>query len=139
MTHKNAKSLITPTIDEHENLANDLLVVTRDHVLKLLEELDFVSDELKKQQERIRKCKDIKKLESLYDSYWRLTDIFTKITERIIIGYMAHYTPMSNLIKRQNESKRIEEIAEVPQLPEATQKQLEPEFDISAVYKKYED
>lgn len=87
----------------------------------------------------ISKCKNYKQLESLHNTYGRLSMSHVALMERTVIAYMANNRPLTNLIMYRNEAKRIEEIAETPQLSEDSQKQLEPEFDISKIYKKYED
>jgi hypothetical protein len=52
---------------------------------------------------------------------------------------MAHVKPLTNYLNYRNDAKRIQEIEEVSQLPGSSQAPLEPDFDLSAVYKKYED
>lgn len=139
MTLENPKIHIKPTIDDVEELSRDLLQRTHEFVLRLKEESDFLCAEMDKLKILIAKCRDYKKLESLHNSYGRLSMSHVALMERAVIAHMACERPLCNLIKSQNAAKSIEEFPEIPQLPEASQERLKPDFDISSVYRKYED
>lgn len=138
MTQENAESYVTPCVDDVNELGNDLLAQTHKFALQLKQESDFLCQEMGKLKILIAKCKNYKKLEILHNSYGRLAMLHVGLMERSVISHMASYRPLTNLIKGQNEAKTIQELEETPQLPEASQKQLEP-FDILAIYKRYED
>lgn len=124
-------------------VADILLLRTHDFCVTYpVEQQMIVKQQIDSVSQRLAKSIDANDITKLATALQILHNVYNSLHERSVIAFMAQYRPIQNLkFAQQNKEKETGEnvTGAISQEITDTQNKIEDDFDITSVYKPYQD